>query len=128
VSTYEWNAGQERRTAPRVDLLIHLKGNIIALDEAATVQQLSLRGMTVHTTVPLSSNGTHDFRLNLGDRTLDVRTRAVHSRMVIDRDEVSYISGLAFVDLTPAAAATLEALIKSLEADAAAAQPPQKAP
>lgn len=131
MSTYEWNAGQERRLAPRVDLLIELKGSLIALGEAVSVQQLSLRGMTVQTTVPLSPNMAHDFRLNLADQTLDVRTRVVHTRMVVDRDEVSYISGLAFVDLTPAAEATLDALVTSLEAsdgpsDPAAPQRPSE--
>ena len=115
MSTSEWNAGRERRRAPRVNLLMELKGDLIALDEAATVQQLSLRGMTVHTNVPLGPNGTHEFRLHLEGRTLDVKTRVVHSRVVVERDDVSYISGLAFVDLTPDAEATLDTLIHSLE-------------
>jgi hypothetical protein len=115
VSTSEWNAGRERRQAPRVNLLMDLKGDLIALDEPATVQQLSLRGMTVLTNVPLGPNGTHEFRLHLDGRTLDVKTRVVHSRVVVERDDVSYISGLAFVDLTPDAEATLDTLIHSLE-------------
>jgi hypothetical protein len=115
VSTSEWNAGRERRRSPRVNLLMELKGDLIALDEPATVQQLSLRGMTVLTNVPLGPNGTHEFRLHLEGRTLDVKTRVVHSRMVVERDDVSYISGLAFVDLTPDAEATLDTLIHSLE-------------
>ena len=115
MSTSEWNAGRERRLAPRVNLLMELKGDLIALDEPATVQQLSLRGMTVHTNVPLGPNGTHEFRLHLDGRTLDVKTRVVHSRVVVERDDVSYISGLAFVDLTPDAEATLDTLIHSLE-------------
>jgi hypothetical protein len=114
VSTLEWQAGQERRQAPRVDLLVELKGYIITLGDAATILQLSLRGMTVQTTVRLALNQTHDFRLNLETGPLDVRTRVVHGRFVVDGDDVSYISGLAFVDLTPAATATLEALITSL--------------
>jgi hypothetical protein len=115
VSTSEWNAGRERRLAPRVNLLMELKGDLIALDESATVQQLSLRGMTVLTNIPLGPNGTHEFRLHLSGRTLDVKTRVVHSRVVVERDDVSYISGLAFVDLTPDAEATLDTLIHSLE-------------
>jgi hypothetical protein len=115
VSTSEWKAGRERRLSPRVNLLMELKGDLIALDEPATVQQLSLRGMTLHTNVPLSPNGTHEFRLHLASGTLDVRTRVVHSRVVVERDDVSYISGLAFVELTPDAEAALDTLIHSLE-------------
>jgi PilZ domain len=119
VSTSEWKAGREsgreRRLSPRVNLLMDLKGELIALDEPATVQQLSLRGMTVHTNVPLSPNGTHEFRLYLEGSRLDVKTRVVHSRVMVERDDVSYISGLAFVDLTPDAEAALDTLIHSLE-------------
>jgi hypothetical protein len=116
VSTSESNqAGRERRLSPRVNLLMELKGELIALDESAVVQQLSLRGMTVVTSVPLSPNGAHEFRLHLDGRTLDVKTRVVHSRVVVERDDVSYISGLAFVDLSPDAEATLDSLIHSLE-------------
>jgi PilZ domain len=121
VSTMEWNAGEERRgeerrQAPRIDLLVELKGYIITLGDAATILQLSLRGMTVQTTVRLALNQTHDFRLNLDTGPLDVRTRVVHSRFVVEGDDVSYVSGLAFVELTPAATATLEALITTLSA------------
>lgn len=115
MSNSEWNAGRERRLAPRVNLLMELKGDLIALDEPATVQQLSLRGMTVHTNVPLGPNGIHEFRLHLAGRSLDVKTRVVHSRVVVERDDVSYISGLAFVDLSPDAEATLDTLINTLE-------------
>ena len=115
MSTLESNHGRERRLAPRVDLLMELKGELIALDEPATEQQLSLRGMTVHTHVPLGPNGPHEFRLYLEGGKLDVKTRVVHSRVMVERDDVSYISGLAFVDLTPDAEAALDTLIHSLE-------------
>ena len=115
MSTSESNTGRERRLAPRVNLLMELKGELIALDEPATVQQLSLRGMTVLTHCPLRPNGPHEFRLHLDSGTLDVKTRVVHSRVVVERDDVSYISGLAFVDLTPDAEAALDTLIHSLE-------------
>jgi hypothetical protein len=115
VSTSESNAGRERRLAPRVNLLMELKGELIALDEPATVQNLSLLGMTIQTNVPLGPNGPHEFRLYLDGGTLDVKTRVVHSRVVVERDDVSYISGLAFVDLTPDAEAALDTLIHSLE-------------
>jgi predicted nucleic acid-binding OB-fold protein len=117
VYSFEWTADKDRRRAPRVDLLMELKGSIIALNAAATVLQLSTRGMTVESTTPLSPSTSHDFRLNLGHRTLDLRTRVVHSRMVVERDDVSYLSGLAFVDLTPDAANTLDTLVRSLVED-----------
>jgi PilZ domain len=118
---FEWNADRDRRRAPRVDLLIELKGHLIALNAAATVLQLSMRGMTVETAIPLSPSTPHDFRLNLAHRALDVRTRVVHSRMVVKGDDVSYVSGLAFVDLTPDVAATLDALVRRLSEEDSAA-------
>lgn len=99
MSTFVWNP--ERRQAPRVDLLVELKGQLMALNEAAKILQISLRGMTVETTIPLSSKITHEFRFKLDGHTLNVKTRVAHSRMAVNHDEVTHVAGLEFLDLTP---------------------------
>lgn len=99
VSTFVWNP--ERRQAPRVDLLVDLRGTLMALDEAAKVLQISLRGMTVETTIPLSGKVTHEFRFKLDAHTITVKTRVAHSRMVVNHDEVTHVSGIEFLDLSP---------------------------
>jgi hypothetical protein len=89
---------EDRRQTPRVDLLREFQGHLLALDEAVTVQQLGPGGLTVVASVPLSPTQIHDLRLTLDDEVISVRARVVHSRAVVDGDDVSYMSGLAFVD------------------------------
>ena len=89
---------EDRRQTPRVDLLREVQGHLLALDEAVTVQQLGPGGLTVVAGVPLSPSHIHDLRLTLDDTVISLKARVVHSRAVVDSDDVSYVSGLAFVD------------------------------
>jgi PilZ domain len=102
---------EDRRQTPRVDLLREFQGHLLALDEAVTVQQLGPGGITVVATVPLSPTHIHDLRLTLDDEVIQVRARVVHSRAVVDSDDVTYVSGLAFVDPPPETRAKIEHFI-----------------
>lgn len=102
---------EDRRQTPRVDLLREFQGHLLALDEAVTVQQLGPGGITVVAAVPLSPSHIHDLRLTLDDEVLQVRARVVHSRAVVDSDDVTYVSGLAFVDPPPETLAVIEHFI-----------------
>jgi PilZ domain len=121
VSTYVWEP--DRRHSPRIDLLVALRGDLIALNEAARVLQLSAHGMMVETTVPLSPRDAHEFRLTLNGHALQVKTRVVHSRMAVDRDDVTYVSGLEFVEVDPATAGEIAAFIAEHEAAARSHEP-----
>jgi hypothetical protein len=109
VTNFVWEP--DRRQAPRIDLLMPLRGDLIAVNEAARVLQLSARGMMVETTVPLSPRDAHEFRLTLNGQPIQVKTRVVHSRMAVDRDDVTYVSGLEFIEVDPAAASGIAAFI-----------------
>jgi hypothetical protein len=89
---------EDRRQTPRVDLFREFQGHLLALDEAVTVQQLGPGGLTLIAAVPLSPTHIHDLRLTLDEQVISVRARVVHSRALIDSDDVTYVSGLAFVD------------------------------
>jgi hypothetical protein len=89
---------EDRRQTPRVDLLQEFEGRVLALDEAITVQQLGPGGLTVIAAVPLSPTQIHDLRLTLDDAVISVRARVVHTRTIIAGDDVTYASGMAFVD------------------------------
>ena len=102
---------EDRRQTPRVDLLREFQGHLIALDEAVIVQQLGPGGLTLVAAVPLSPTHIHDLRLTLDDEVISVRARVVHSRAVVDSDDVTYVSGLAFVDLPPETLAIIEHFI-----------------
>ena len=102
---------EDRRQTPRVDLLREFQGHLIALDQAVTVQQLGPGGITVVAAVPLSPTHIHDLRVTLDDEVIQVRARVVHSRAVVDSDDVTYVSGLAFVDPPPETLAIIEHFI-----------------
>jgi len=102
---------EDRRQTPRVDLLREFQGHLIALDQAVTVQQIGPGGLTVVAAVPLSPTHIHDLRLTLDDEVISVRARVVHSRAVVDSDDVTYVSGLAFVDPPPETRAVIEHFI-----------------
>jgi hypothetical protein len=102
---------EDRRQTPRVDLLREFQGHVLALDETVTVQQLGPGGLTLIAAVPLSPTQIHDLRLTLDDEVISVRARVVHSRAVVDSDDVTYVSGLAFVDAPPQTMAIIEHFI-----------------
>jgi hypothetical protein len=102
---------EDRRQSPRVDLLREFQGRLLALDEAIIVQQLGPGGLTVTAAVPLSPTEIHDLRLTLDGEVISLRARVVHSRAVIDSDDVTYVSGLAFVDPTAETLAVIEHFI-----------------
>ena len=99
---------EDRRQSPRVDLMQDFHGHLIALDEPVTVQQLGPGGLTLAAAVPLSPTHIHDLRLTLDDAVISVRARVVHTRAVIEGDDVTYVSGLAFVDLPRETSAAIE--------------------
>jgi hypothetical protein len=97
--------------------MVAIRGDLMALNEAARVLQLSESGMMVETTVPLSPRDAHEFRLNLNGHPLQVKTRVIHSRMAVDRDDVTYVSGLEFVDVNEAVASELQTFIAKAQAE-----------
>jgi hypothetical protein len=91
----------DRRRDLRIDLLADLQGHLITLDEQVGVRQLSLGGMTIETTAPLSPRVVHDFRLGLGELAVIVKGRVMHSRISVREDQVTYLSGVQFIETTP---------------------------
>ncbi len=100
--------GSERRRSPRVDLVSEFRGHLMTLDETVTVQQLGPGGMTLAATVPLSPAHVHDLRLTFDDQVIMLKARVVHTRATIVRDDVIYVSGVAFVEPSPEAVAAIE--------------------
>lgn len=104
-------SGSERRKDVRVDLLAELQGHLVTLDERVSVTQVSLGGMTVETSAPLSPRIDHDFRVVFGAVSVILHGRVVHSRVRVQRDEVTYIAGVQFLDPSPDAIAALRAVM-----------------
>jgi hypothetical protein len=114
VSTFPDHA--ERRQGARVDLLGQFQGHLVALDEEVRVLQLGPGGMTIATAVPLAQGQQHDLQLTLGEERLTLKARIVHTRTTIDRDEFTYVAGVAFVDLPAESARTIDAFIAHSDA------------
>ena len=104
----------ERRRDRRVDLLADLEGHLITLDEKVQVTQISLGGMTIETSAPLSPRVDHEFRLAIGDRAVHVRAHVVHSRVAVRGDSVSYLAGVQFLDPPPEAQSVIREFIQDL--------------
>jgi hypothetical protein len=102
----------DRRRTPRVDLLAELQGHIVTLDEQIQVTQLSLGGMTVETMAPLSPRLRHIFRISFQTSAVTLQARVIHSRVVIRGDTVSYVSGIEFVDPSPAAILDVQRMVE----------------
>ena len=67
--------------------------------EPMVIREVSVTGTTVETRFPLHLNSLHDFRLTLGDRSVVVKGRVVHSQISdVDSDIVTYRSGVEFVE------------------------------
>jgi hypothetical protein len=98
---------EDKRDAERLPILGALQGEIMVF-EPMLVREISRSGATIETRFPLHLNSLHDIRLTLGDRSLIVKGRVVHSRISdVDQDIVTYRSGFEFVDVSSRVAAAI---------------------
>jgi hypothetical protein len=88
----------DNRKTDRVDIFGELLGEVMVYEPMA-IKQVSLAGVSIETTFPLQIDSLHDFRLMLGDRSLVVKGRIVHTHVCdVEHGEVIYRSGIEFVE------------------------------
>jgi hypothetical protein len=88
----------EKRDGDRVSILGELRGEIMVFEPMA-IKEVSPGGVQIETRFPLQLDSLHDLRLTLGDRSVVVKGRVVHSRISdVDQDIVMYRSGIEFVE------------------------------
>jgi hypothetical protein len=88
----------QTRIGPRVPILGHLGGDITVV-EPLLVKELGIGGATIETRFPLLIDSLHELRLILGDLTVVIKGRVVHSHISdIDAEVVAYQSGIEFVE------------------------------
>ena len=86
------------RKSERVPILGDVHGEIMVF-EPLQVKELAPHGATIETAFPLPLNSLHDLRLTLGDRSIIVKGRVVHSQIRdVDQDVVIYWTGIEFVE------------------------------
>ena len=98
-------------------MLGDIPGEIMVL-EPMIVKDLSLGGATVETRFALQLNSLHDLRLTLGERSVVVKGRVVHSRISdVDQDLVMYRSGVEFVEPSEHVVAAIGEFLDSVKSD-----------
>ena len=88
---------RDQRQAPRIDVLMRIKGELTSVSTPILVHDLSRTGFAVLSRVPFKPGETLDFRLDdEHGSAVTVTARAVHSRPVGARDDL-HLSGFMFV-------------------------------
>ena len=109
--------GADKRDAERLPILGELHGEVMVF-QAMLVRDLSQRGVTVETRFPLQIDSLHDIRLTLGQRSVVVKGRVVHSRISdVDQDLVMYRSGVEFVEPSEHVVAAIGEFLDSVKSD-----------
>ncbi|MCC7123807.1 MAG: PilZ domain-containing protein [Acidobacteria bacterium] len=100
----------------RIPILGTLQGEVKVF-QPTSVHQISLGGMQVETSFPLHLDSLYDFRLTLRDRSIVVKGRVAHSRIIdVDQDVVMYLSGVEFIEPSGPVADTIAELVDDLKA------------
>jgi hypothetical protein len=87
----------------------------VQLFQPMTVLEMSHRGARIETQFPLHIGSLHDFRLSLGERSLIVKGRIVHSEISQwKQGEALYRTGLEFVEPTEHVAAAIGEFVDAL--------------
>lgn len=104
----------QHRAHVRHDLAGAVPGEV-KIYHSMEIRQLSAGGALIEIGVPLQLNSLHDFRLSLGDRSVVVKARVVHSHIsTVVSDRVTYQTGIEFADLAAPIALAIEGFIEAL--------------
>ncbi|MBM3818514.1 MAG: PilZ domain-containing protein [Acidimicrobiia bacterium] len=107
----------DKRDAERIPILGELQGEMMVF-QPMHVKDISLRGASVETRYPLQLNSLHDVRLVVGNKSVILKGRVVHSRISdVDQDIVTYKTGLEFLDVSDRQAAAINEFLESLKAN-----------
>jgi hypothetical protein len=88
----------DQRDAERLTILGDLYGEVM-LYEPMLIKEIGVGGATIETRFPLHLDSLHDLRLVLGELSVVVKGRVVHSRICdVDQDIVTYRTGIEFVE------------------------------
>ncbi len=102
------------RSGERIEILGDLQGEVMVF-EKLVVREISSGGAQVETRFPLHLNSLHTFRLTLGDRSVVVKGRVVHSRVSdIEPDVIAYRSGIEFVEPSEPVAEAIRGFVETI--------------
>jgi hypothetical protein len=106
----------ERRRTTRVAIMGRLHGVAVSLDIPVKVQDLSLGGMAIETSVAFPVGAVHEFEVTLGDgSSVLLRGRVMHCRTISAPDVTPlYATGIQFVEDEPTENADIGDIIDKL--------------
>ncbi len=103
------------RIDERVPILRELQAEIM-VSQPMMLKEISRGGLTVECRMPLHLNSLYDLRFVLDGKPVVARARVAHSRISdVDRDIVTYRTGLQFVELSDRARASVEDFLITLK-------------
>lgn len=103
------------RADERVPILGEMSGEVM-IYQPMHVTDIGRGGASIETRFPLQLDSLHDLRLTLGPTSVVVKGRVVHSRISeVEQDVVRYRTGFEFVDISPGAAAAIEAFLTRIQ-------------
>ena len=107
----------DKRESERISILGDLRGEIMVF-QPMLVREISRGGANIETRTPLQLNSLHDLRLTLGDTSVVVKGRVVHSRISdVEQDVVTYRSGIQFVAVSERVIEAIDAYVEALKSD-----------
>jgi PilZ domain len=110
-----------QRDAERVPMLGEFKGEIMVF-EPMLIKEVSRGGAVIETDFPLHLNSLHDIRITLGNTSVIVKARVVHSRISdVDQNVVAYRTGVEFVEAPERVLAAISDFLELVRADRAGA-------
>src|SRR5688500_3227823 len=114
MSAEKWD---RERTSERVSMLGALVGEVMVY-EPMIVKEVSIGGATVETRFPFHLDSLHDFRLTLGERSIVLKGRVVHSHISdVDQDIVTYRTGVEFVEPSERVTAAITEFLESVKSN-----------
>jgi hypothetical protein len=91
------NGDPSNRRSERIEILGEMRGEVMVYEPMA-ITQISVAGVQVETAFPLQIDSLHDFRLVLGDQSIVVKGRIVHSHVCdLEEQRTFYRAGVEFV-------------------------------
>jgi len=106
---------RELRRPERLPILGDLRADLLVA-QPLLVRDLGPLGATIDTAFPLPLDSIHDLRLPLHDHVAVLKARVVHSHIEeVERDVVTYRSGVEFVSVPPHVADAIEAYVALLK-------------
>lgn len=117
---------KDNRRSKRFELPGVFDGEVSVL-QPLRITQLSREGMQVETDFALQLDSLHEFRVKWHGQSVVLKGRVVHSRISnVDREAVSYVSGIEFVELSDRVSAAIIAFLAVVEDDRSAISPKRK--